>query len=258
MKSFELVAPEAALTDVVLEKHQVDMLNTSINVQEIQQALTHLQCKHVALYGPAGTGKTALARWLAAQLGRPLLAACSAELMPIPGNTCAQRLAAVLSLARQQDAVLLLEDADFLLHRRPASRAAWEVSLAHECESALNKHNGIVLAASSIAEVPDVATLRRFDMSVRVDYLEQEHAWSLFMEAAATLGINDLLAVSPRELARLYLLAPADFTTVVRQARFRPVRSLRELYARLHAEFSLRPRPWQSHAAQPVMAKAKA
>ena len=160
------------------------------------------------------------------------------------------------SQARHRGAILLLEDADFLLHRGRAGREAWEVALAHEVESALGKHDGIVIASSSLCEVPDPGSLRQFEMNVRVDYLREEDAWTLFMEAAASLNIEDLLTVAPRELARLYQLAPADFVTVVRQARFRPVQSLRELYVRLYAEFSLKLLPRGRQGALPLQKQA--
>lgn len=191
---------------------------------------------------PIGYGKTTLARWLAAQLGRPLLIVRTADLLPTAG---AQRIAAMTSQACHQGAVLLLEDADFLLHRGRPGREIWEVALAHEVESALGKYQGVAIASSSLCEVPDPGSLRQFEMNIRVDYLREEDAWTLFMEAAASLNIEDLLTVAPRELARLYLLAPADFASVVRQARFRPVKDLRELYVRLYAEFSLKLRPWE-------------
>ncbi|CAB3684306.1 hypothetical protein LMG26845_04421 [Achromobacter insuavis] len=130
------------------------------------------------------------------------------------------------------------------------------MALAHEVESALGKHDGIVIASSSLCEVPDPGSLRQFEMNVRVDYLREEDAWTLFMEAAASLNIEDLLTVAPRELARLYQLAPADFVTVVRQARFRPVKSLRELYVRLYAEFSLKLLPRGRQGALPLQKQA--
>lgn len=114
VNSPEFLPPEAVCQDAVLEPHQIDQLNTSIPSSEISHALVRLNCKRIALHGPSGTGKTTLARWLAAQLGRPLLIVRTADLLPTAG---AQRIAAMTSQACHQGAVLLLEDADFLLHR---------------------------------------------------------------------------------------------------------------------------------------------
>src|ERR1700730_10989468 len=68
--------------------------------------------------GPPGVGKTLAARWLASQLGRPLLTLDLAAVMSSFLGKTGNNIRVVLDYARQLPSILLLDEFDALAKRR--------------------------------------------------------------------------------------------------------------------------------------------
>lgn len=96
------------------------------------------------------------------------------------------------------------------------------------------------IASTNLMQGLDAASLRRFDLKVKLDYLRPEQAWALLQRHCAELG---LAAPGPDEQARmgrLRQLAPGDFAAVLRQSRFNPLANASALVAGLEAECALK------------------
>lgn len=222
------------------EGYRLDVLNADCDMAEVQAGLArHLQGR-VCLYGPPGTGKTAFGRFIAETLDRPLLVRRASDIVsPWVGMT-ERNLARMFRKAQEEEAVLLLDEADSFLRDRQGARQSWEVTEVNEMLAQMECYEGIFIASTNLMDSLDAAALRRFDLKIRFDFLKPEQARMLFLDMAGRLRLDVPKAVEVR-LPRLDCLTPGDFANVARQAMLRRIASAHELLERLAAECAVKP-----------------
>jgi SpoVK/Ycf46/Vps4 family AAA+-type ATPase len=79
----------------------------------------------------------------------------------------------------------------------------------------------LFICSTNRLESLDTASLRRFDFKIKLDYLKQDQAWTLFRHVLKYQGVS-VGASSPlrKGLARYDNLTRGEFANVVRQHRF--------------------------------------
>lgn len=98
----------------------------------------------MCFYIAPGTGKTALAQWLAQRLERPLMVQRASDLLSKWVGQ-AKKTSHPLSEAAQRDgAVLLIGEVDSFLRDRHGARA-WEVTQVNEMLTQMERHQGFLL-----------------------------------------------------------------------------------------------------------------
>jgi len=93
----------------------------------------------------------------------------------------------------------------------------------NEMLTQMENFSGVFVASTNLMAGLDQASLRRFDLKVKFDYLTPDKAWLLLNRHCTAMGI---LAPDPGQkshLSGLSLLTPGDFAAVARQHRFRPI-----------------------------------
>ncbi|MGO4999467.1 AAA family ATPase [Oceanisphaera sp. W20_SRM_FM3] len=185
----------------------------------------------ICLFGPPGTGKTALARHLAASLNKPLVAKKASDLLDAYLGGTEQKLAAAFAEATECGGVLLIDEADSLLANRAGAVRSWEVSQINELLVQMEQYNGILVMATNFMSHLDSAALRRFDFKIRFNFFNTEQAWQYFN---TQLGLSQCLSLGSglninqqfyeQKVAHLYpllcklsQLTPGDFATVARR-----------------------------------------
>lgn len=122
--------------------------------------------RSVVFVGPPGVGKTLSARWLAAQIGKPLwvldLTTVMSSLLGKTGNN----LRMVFDHAKENEAVLLLDEVDAIAKRRSDESDVGELkrlvtAILQEVDAWPD--TGLLLAATNHPELIDPALWRRFD-----------------------------------------------------------------------------------------------
>ena len=190
----------------------------------------------VLLTGPPGTGKTALAAYLAARLDRPMTVKRASDLLsPWVGGTEAN-IAAAFAEARERGSVLLFDEADSLLLDRTGAQRSWEISQVNELLTWMDSHPLPFIAATNYPQRLDPAALRRFVFKIGLRPLSPERAERAF---ARFFG-----AAVPAGLARIEGLTPGDFAVVARQLLYRPGAAPGEILALLEAEARAKPEPF--------------
>jgi hypothetical protein len=172
-----------------------------------------LRAVSVLVAGPSGAGKSAWIRHLAARMGVPVLQKRASDLLdPFVGGT-EHRIAGAFAEARDTRAFLVLDEADSLLLERADAARSWEISEVNEMLTWMESHPLPFACTTNLAERLDRASLRRFLIKLRFDWLTEAQARRAFQ---LFLGLP-----APAELDALRTLTPADFALVRRRAAMR-------------------------------------
>jgi len=216
---------------------------------DLIQIMTGLASSHntggarLCLYGPPGTGKTAFGRWLAGKLEIPLQVRRASDLLSMFVGEAEKNIANAFREAEDDGALLLIDEVDSFLQDRRDAQRNWELTQVNEMLTQIESFGGIFIATTNLMNGLDPAVLRRFDLKIKFDYLHPEQSWELLRRHCASLQLPAPTEALRTRIARLCRLTPGDFTTVIRQQRFRPVTHASALILALEAECALKPDP---------------
>ena len=172
--------------------------------------------------GPPGTGKTICAEAIAHALGRRLLVVRYAEVESMWMGETPKNVSAVFRLAREENAVVLFDEADAIASRRSASL---ELGFLREANTVVNvllkeleTFNGVVIFATNLAANFDPAFERRIRTHVLFEMPgvdEREQIWRVQMHPTRTPLAGD---VDFRALAETYEVSGGDIRNAVLKA----------------------------------------
>lgn len=129
-----------------------------------------------------------------------------------------KNIAAMFTDAREQDAVLVLDEADsFLADRRDAQRS-WEVTQVNELLTQMEAFEGIFICTTNLMEKLDQASHRRFAFKVRFNPLSSTQGWRMFRQELVRLGgSEENIEEWESRIRGLEMLTPGDFAVASRQ-----------------------------------------
>jgi len=139
-----------------------------------------------------------------------------------------KNIARMFEEAEQNEAVLLLDEADSFLRERRSARASWEVTQVNELLTQMESFTGIFICSTNLMDSFDEASLRRFDLKVRFDTLTAEQRWEMFKQVLMDGGSqipeseDDLQSLKTRVQEHLEGVTPGDFAMVLRKIRLTP------------------------------------
>jgi SpoVK/Ycf46/Vps4 family AAA+-type ATPase len=172
--------------------------------------------------GPPGTGKTICAEAIARSLGRRLMLVRYAELESLWMGETPKNVAAIFRNARDEQAVLLFDEADAIAARRSTST---EYSFQRESNTTvsvmlqeLESYNGVVIFATNLAANFDPAFERRIRTHVLFEMpgeAERAQIWRVQLHPSRTPLAPD---VDFQALARRYEVSGGDIRNAVLKA----------------------------------------
>lgn len=201
-------------------KYDLDLLNLSghYSPTKIIESLRKRPNATICLYGLPGTGKTALAEYMARELDLPILIKRASDILSMWLGENEQNIKKMFQEAREEGALLLLDEADSFLRDRALARASWDVTMVNELLTQMERFNGIFICATNLFEALDAAALRRFTFKLQFHQLSEEQRIRMFRnETGVDLTDAD---TDPRwaDLMSMRYLTPGDFAVVKRQA----------------------------------------
>jgi AAA+ superfamily predicted ATPase len=200
--------------------YQLDFLNPDCDLQQLVAQLKRAPKSVGALcfYGAPGTGKTALAHYLAQEIELPLHVRRASDILsPYVGET-EQKIAQMFKEARQDEAILLLDEADSFLSERKSAKNSWEITAVNEMLTQMERFDGLFICSTNLMQRLDEATFRRFALKIKFGFMRPEQRWRLFLDQAKKFP-SSREAAYRNSLNQLSNLTPGDFATVRRQIK---------------------------------------
>lgn len=171
--------------------------------------------------GPPGTGKTICAEAIAHILGRRLLLVRYAELESVWMGETPKNVASIFRTARDQNAVLLFDEADAIAARRSTSFDQVSQRESNTTVSVLLQelewYSGIVIFATNLAANFDPAFERRIRTHVMFEMpgeVERAQIWRVQLHPSTPLAAD----VDFQALARQYKVSGGDIRNAVLKA----------------------------------------
>ena len=161
----------------------------------------------LCLYGASGTGKSAYARYLADALQLEVLQYRASDLIsPFVGAT-EHNLARAFARAKEEQAMLIFDEADSFLQDRARSHHSWEISGVNEMLTWMEQHPYPFVCTTNLMELLDPACLRRFSFKVKYEFLTDQQVQMAFKYFFGW-------EISNQETSSLTHLTPGDFALV--------------------------------------------
>jgi len=201
--------------------YRLDYVNPSFDLESVLQGLRATPSGRLCLYGPPGTGKTAFGKYLAEQLDKPLMVRRASDLLNMYLGQTEKLTAQMFREAEQDNAVLLLDEADSFLRERSNAVRSWEVTQVNEFLTGMEHFEGIFIASTNLLRDLDQAVFRRFDFKIEFRCLTRTQRYALCNQILRDQAQAELDASHPeaRRLDALDQLTPGDFTAALRRLR---------------------------------------
>jgi SpoVK/Ycf46/Vps4 family AAA+-type ATPase len=209
-------ADRAAIDDVIQEHHQRDRLAAS----GLRPTRT------VLLSGPPGVGKSMTMQSIAARVGRPLIRVEPTDVIGSLLGESARSLTAAFAEARQQNAVLGLDEIDALAKRRDD---VYDVGEFKRFVSTLLVEldrwpdHAPLIAATNHLDLLDPALERRFDVHVRLGLPDEQSRLVIFRQVLSGLELSPASGTIDALVAVTAGATGADLTALVQRAARRAV-----------------------------------
>ncbi|MDR1871170.1 MAG: ATP-binding protein [Deltaproteobacteria bacterium] len=172
----------------------------------------------LCLYGAPGTGKTEYLKYLAERLGLKILKVRASDLLNCFVGETEKTIAKVFRIAEREKKFLIFDEADSLIQDRRTATHNWEVSHVNEMLTWMERHPYPFACATNLMERLDQASLRRFSLKIKYDYLTAEQTRLAFQKFFQKFTKDDLNEKEALALSALKRLTPGDFVVVAKKA----------------------------------------
>lgn len=193
------------------------LVNCQANLVQMVQAMRESRSARLCLYGPPGTGKTAFGKWVAHELDAPHMVVTASNLLSRFVGGTEKNIARAFAAAKRDGAVLQLDEVDTFLADRRHSKSEYETSKVNEMLVQMENFDGVFIASTNLVEHLDEASLRRFDIAVKFDFITADAAKVFYRHICIALGLKGGCATALARITSMRSLTPGDFDQLLRR-----------------------------------------
>jgi SpoVK/Ycf46/Vps4 family AAA+-type ATPase len=231
---------ESILCSSLPSTYNPSYVNCNMDLLELVDGIKENQNARICLYGVAGTGKSAYGKYIAESLNKKVILKKASDLQSKWVGECEKNIANAFKEASEEKAILVFDEVDSFLQDRTNAKASWEISQVNEMLVQMENFDGIFIATTNLMYNLDSASLRRFDLKLEFSYLKSTQAFDLFDANAKELKLDDVSSEERKIIENLDYLTPGDFAAVLRQNKFRPIKTISDFIRRLEDEVSVK------------------
>ena len=186
-----------------IAQYDPSLVHADIDMAELAARMVALGPRRFALClsGPPGTGKTAFARHIAAQMGIDILPKRASDLLGKYVGETEKQIASAFAEAIETRSFLVFDEVDSLLMDRQSAQRSWEVSMVNELLSQMERHPLPFACTTNQRDALDPAAARRFLFRAEFRYLDPpriRRAFDLFFNAKAPAPVLRADQTHPR------------------------------------------------------------
>ena len=208
-----------------------DMDALIFQIERFDQYMRHqknddIKNLNLLFYGPPGTGKSELARYLAGHLDKELICKRLSDILDPYVGVAEKNIRRAFEEAERDEAILIIDEADSLLHPREKAVRSWEINFTNEFLTQMERFKGILICTTNHLKSLDMASIRRFNQKIGFDFLEPDGNIIFYKKLLAPLINSPIQETSTNLLSRISDLAPGDFKIVRDRYAFYPEEEL--------------------------------
>ena len=172
-------------------------------------------------HGPPGTGKSALARYIADHLDKEIVFKRASDLFSKYVGDTEKNIRESYEEANSKEAVLIFDEADSLIFSRDRAEHSWELSFTNEFLTWMESFEGIQIFTTNRLKDLDTASLRRFNHKIEFGYLKPDGNVIFYEKLIVPLIPRSIDVSTIQGLKGLSGLTPGDFKVVRERFTFK-------------------------------------